>query len=1084
MTFRSIPNGRFEHVGTRWVILAAWLYFAFVVYGSLVPFHFYDLTPGGAWSQFIHIRFLNLGMAARADWIANLVLYVPLGFLLRAALAERGPRYASPSALGLCLITAVAVEFLQVYAPARTVSLNDLMAEAVGALLGVLAYRFSGNPVSGLVERLAAGGGATLRTALLLYTAAYLILSVFPFDFVLSGAELSAKFAAAHSHAAFLAGGCERLVRCFAKLAAEIIAAVPIGAWLGLRARRGSSVNVLGALLLGTVLGVAIEGAQLLLVSGVSQGASVLTRAFGVTAGFAATCAFDREQLHRWRGYRHWLVAIAALAYVPMLAAVNGLFSGSWRGMEAAAAELTKLHWIPFYYHYYTSEASAFASLLAVGTMYAPVGVGYWIWYASGRSGQGFSFVPGVLSACLALLMEAGKLFIEPRRPDPTDLLVAFGAGLLAYGATQLLSSRSWRTAAVDAPDTDPRPAYDSLRFPGRVLQVWPAIAVLAVIALNWPFAPVPILLGTLTYAAILWFRPGWWAWALPLLLPVLNLSVWSGQLFFDEFDLVVLATLAVSGLRIPPPSVRYVHDRTFSLILSLLALSYGIALVRGIWPLQNLDGNAFSTYFSHYNALRAVKGYVFALLLGWVMRRWRGAQPFAWDTRWNGGLIGGLLAFAAVVVWERYLFPGVLDFNEHYRVSGSFSTLHTGGPQVEAYVVLTLPVAVAWLWQLRARWSGSALIAVVALGVYTVWVSYSRAGYLGMGVAASVLLFIEVLRNQSPNNIRRAATATLALTIIGVGTLFAASGGYLQERFQRSHADLERRLQHWRLALGVMPAGWDSAIFGTGLGTFPEAYLVRNPAGDLPGNYRYVEENGNRFLRLGGGGMLYFGQRVSVRPDHRYRLDFDVRASAAGVLGMHLCEKFITQSYNCRNIRWTAQQAGRWQHVRTTVDTGALPVSSGRWRPVEFAFSAGGSNIVFDLDNITLGRPNLIHNGDFSRAWERWFFTTDDMWPWRVENLWLQLYFEQGWFGMLIFAALILLHVKRLIGAAWSGDVVSLGLLASVAGWLTIGIFSSVLDDPKLALWFYLLVLYGESRLLRPATASALTRHGRRASV
>ena len=63
------------------------LYLAFVVYGSLIPFEYRAHTLDGALARFAHIPWLDLGTASRADWVANLVLYVPLALLSCAWLA-------------------------------------------------------------------------------------------------------------------------------------------------------------------------------------------------------------------------------------------------------------------------------------------------------------------------------------------------------------------------------------------------------------------------------------------------------------------------------------------------------------------------------------------------------------------------------------------------------------------------------------------------------------------------------------------------------------------------------------------------------------------------------------------------------------------------------------------------------------------------------------------------------------------------------------------------------------------------------------------------------------------------------------
>ncbi|MDH3281825.1 MAG: VanZ family protein, partial [Gammaproteobacteria bacterium] len=104
------------------------------MYGSLVPFDYRALPLEEALSKFLAIPYRKLGVGSRADWIANLVLYVPLGYLA-AAWAESSARLRAwvlgrTLVLALfSLLVAVAVEFMQLFFPPRTVSLNDLVAE-------------------------------------------------------------------------------------------------------------------------------------------------------------------------------------------------------------------------------------------------------------------------------------------------------------------------------------------------------------------------------------------------------------------------------------------------------------------------------------------------------------------------------------------------------------------------------------------------------------------------------------------------------------------------------------------------------------------------------------------------------------------------------------------------------------------------------------------------------------------------------------------------------------------------------------------------------------------------------------------
>ena len=43
-----------------------------------------------------------------------------------------------------------------------------------------------------------------------------------------------------------------------------------------------------------------------------------------------------------------------------------------------------------------------------------------------------------------------------------------------------------------------------------------------------------------------------------------------------------------------------------------------------------------------------------------------------------------------------------------------------------------------------------------------------------------------------------------------------------------------------------------------------------------------------------------------------------------------------------------------------------------------------------------------LLANGDFARGADRWLFTDDYHWNWRIEDQPLMTLFEQGWFGVL----------------------------------------------------------------------------------
>ena len=63
------------HSIVTWLFL---LYLLFVVYGSLVPLQYVDRSLDDAIQAFKNIPFLVLGIGSRADWVANLLLYLSL----------------------------------------------------------------------------------------------------------------------------------------------------------------------------------------------------------------------------------------------------------------------------------------------------------------------------------------------------------------------------------------------------------------------------------------------------------------------------------------------------------------------------------------------------------------------------------------------------------------------------------------------------------------------------------------------------------------------------------------------------------------------------------------------------------------------------------------------------------------------------------------------------------------------------------------------------------------------------------------------------------------------------------------------
>lgn len=1068
----------------------AWLaYLAFVIYGSLVPLDYQPRPWDEAWQLFRHIRLLDVGAQGRADWIANGVLYLPLAFLSANVLAGRRGRpspLALVASLLICLTVAVTVEFVQLFFPPRTVSLNDLLAEGIGSLLGVGLAAVWGERFRRLLSALAGDPAQLLTRLLKVYAVMYFAFSLFPYDFLVSTSELAMK---AHSDAwGWLIvphtwhGS---LGASVAKLVGEALAVVPLGFLAGrCRPQPWSATAALGV---GALLGLVIEIAQFFIVSGISQGLSLLTRALGFYAG--VLLARQSDLLHPSRlaaGIRRHLLFTAGL-YLLALAAVNGWFELPWADTDHALRTLAEVRFLPFYYHYYTTEQAALLSLTAVLLMYAPIGLMTWATWS-----------PPILAMLLALLtaglIETSKLFLQGLHPDPTNLLLAgLSAWTTAHVARRLTaamrqSPRSTtppRQAATQSTDTthgsppaEASPARDGPRSaaPFPLVQptlplrspTWPAYALMAVgLAVSaWgvvSFPVLPSLLGLVLggYALLIWQRPQAMLLALPAALPLLDLAPWSGRFFFDEFDLLLLISVSIGYARLsPPPGRRTSPDPLLRLALILLALTYAVGLARGLLPLPAADANAFSHYYSNYNALRLVKGAVWAVLLQGLLARMPVSQQQL-QLRFALGLALGLAGTVVVVLWERLAFPGLANFADVYRATGPFSQMHTGGADLETYLTLALPFLLYLIFIRREaglRLAGGTLFVAAT---YAMMVTFARIGYAAYAVVMlltlSILLLARMRRTGRVPWRSSIAVATLCAVAVAV-VLPIWQGAFTQERLARSSADLLTRIRHWQAALDMRDPGWMTSVFGMGLGRYPQTHAWRSE-GNRAATYRLETESGNNYLRLGAGSPLYIEQFVATRPGEDYRLSLDLRSAQPGAaLTVSLCEKWLLTSARCEYLRIDAPNNGAWVTLR------GLRLSSGEigmrpWyapRPVKLSLFNAAAGTVVDVDRLRLetaeGRE-LLANGDFSRGMDHWFFSVDNDLPWHVWSLPVHLLFEQGWFGLVAFAAFFTLALSRSLRAAWRGEPMAAALLAAVAGYLTLGSVDSLVDSPRMLL-------------------------------
>ncbi|HTZ00326.1 MAG TPA: hypothetical protein VMB75_10840 [Rhodocyclaceae bacterium] len=645
-------------------------------------------------------------------------------------------------------------------------------------------------------------------------------------------------------------------------------------------------------------------------------------------------------------------------------------------------------------------------------------------------------------------------------------------------------------------------------------------------LAVHHPLAPGPMAVGLILWAALVWRRPRAWLFCVPALLPAMNFLPWTGWVAFDEFDLLLLATAAGAwaALATRRPVAVGALPRVPMLLLALLAVAQSVALVRGLADAGGIVFDLFGGYRDSMNSLRIFKSLFFALLLFPSLRDAFSRDEARAGELLAGGVAAGLALVAATVLWERFAYPGLLDFSTIYRATAMFWEMHVGGAAVDGYLALAVPFAAWGLLEARGRrrWLGAAVLAVLtgyaclmtfSRGVYfavpiglavLAWLrgrpetsglagglsgrtrlaigssffiasnlAFMAGGYAGAGALLGVVgavLAANSMRKAPwwPAGLRTQGGMLVALALLIEAAAVANGGSFLMTRLMAGSQDMGDRLGHWRKGIGLLEGVGDWA-FGKGLGRLPAHFSARVPSHQIPADFRLGEEGGNRYVLLSGpptaydlSGLFGIAQRVSVPSGADVRAEFDLRASSPAVLDVALCERHLLYETECQGGQIEVGPSSNWRHA--VVPLAGDPLGGGPAPRLEvFSVAVLGAGKTVDIDNLALwaGGRQWLANGDFSSGLARWSLSGSFYFlPWHVDNLYLEVLFDQGVLGLAALAGLTAWTLWRLTFGPARRHVLAPFLVASLAGFLAVGLVSSLTDAPRAAFLFYLFLL------------------------
>lgn len=604
------------------------------------------------------------------------------------------------------------------------------------------------------------------------------------------------------------------------------------------------------------------------------------------------------------------------------------------------------------------------------------------------------------------------------------------------------------------------------------VLRLGSALALFALVGwfvFDFPILRFELAIGFLIYAGCLWRWPWLWLVAIPCLLPLLDLASWSGRFFFDEFDAVVLLTAGILAIRESDTETMSPLPRDLRWVLAILTASYIISGLVRLWPPAPITVDSFANYASPYNSIRVAKGFVWALLL---LRPLRAAVARFKDAKLllGIGFLLGLLGVSLVILYERWLFTGMLTWVTTYRTTASFSSMHTGDGPIDVWLSLSIPFL--GLLLIDRRWLRLLpyTAALVLLSIYCLIAAESRGAVVATAIACLVgLLALLAIRGHKHRAGGMLAISIGVVVVISIVALPFVASTSIGQRFSMARADASVRLHYWRYDLSLRDDTASAQLFGMGLGSFPAVHQERSVREPKATRYHYVSDGGEHFLNMKNDLLLYMEQIVPATQNSDYQFHARLRtAEPHASLTVMWCEKWMLTSANCTtdvfNLRSLPNQ---WQDVSTAIHT--AEVGSGRHvaglffeRPTKLTFFiADAPTTGVDVGQISLrddGGHELIANGDFAQGADHWFWSEDGHWQWHTANLAVNILFDQGWFGLFAVVLLLLVTLARLASQIGRDDPLSAIYLAAIIGFVVTGVTVSTFDQPRLALTFYLL--------------------------
>ena len=451
----------------RHLLAIAMIMTGLAVYGLFVPMQFRSLSWEQAVSDFRHVPLLDLGIDRRADFVANIVLFVPLGFFwLGAVDLHRSSRRAAwlfaPLLALLLMALAITLEFAQQWTVRRTVSQNDIIAESMGGIIGIAFWLIAGRWFIARVQAVLTTGGTVAsrqeqsaamlrrwRGLLLLYAIGFVLYNIQPLDLAISAASLRQKFDAGRfillpfHH--WLEGGF--VFNRFWHAGCDVLLFVPVGLLLRLGLQQPRTLW--NATLLALLAAAAIESMQIFIFTRTVDATDLITLTMGgfIGAEIGGMLLSSLELATESPGLSfkaRWRISMGLLAVLTAL-----LLIYSWQPYDFHATHeqfiinLRHAMHLPFTGHYAGSEFNAMTKVISDGMYFLPFGLLLSWTFAPGDRQANTGLILTMTAALLiGSAIEIGQAATLTRYADITSVMINILGAMLGWWLWRLVSSK------------------------------------------------------------------------------------------------------------------------------------------------------------------------------------------------------------------------------------------------------------------------------------------------------------------------------------------------------------------------------------------------------------------------------------------------------------------------------------------------------------------------------------------------------------------------------------------------------------------------------------------------------------------